>query len=177
MRKGEDLVYVAGRQEFLSARLQPAVAGLSLTLGAVPISARVVRDGAISTAGTLIAMPAERGGATTLDGRQDLAVLGGQLGAAAFDESLPRHADEIGHLQGWPVHLGVSGRIVFLSRGRQRQRVQGTGGSVEMAGGKVQVLGGLFQIMVTQQDLNGAQVRAGFEKMSGKAVAPIPHAE
>jgi hypothetical protein len=43
-------------------------------------------------------MPAERGGAATLDGRQDLAVLGGQPGAAAFDEFLPRHADEIGHL-------------------------------------------------------------------------------
>ena len=39
MRKGEDHVYVAGGQEFLSARLQPAVAGLGLTLGAVPISA------------------------------------------------------------------------------------------------------------------------------------------
>jgi len=94
-------------------------------------------------------MPAERGGAATLDGCQDLAVLGGQPGAAAFDESLLRHADEIGHLQGWPVHLGVSGRLVFLPRGRQRQRVQRTGGGLEMAGGKVQVLGGLFQIMVT----------------------------
>ena len=48
MRKGEDHVYVAGRQEFLSARLEPAVAGLGLTLGAVSISAGVVRDGAIS---------------------------------------------------------------------------------------------------------------------------------
>jgi hypothetical protein len=117
MRKGEDHVHVAGGQEFLLARLEPAVAGLGLTLGTVPISARVVRDGAIPAAGTLIAMPAERGGAATLDGRQDLAVLGGQPGAAAFDEFLPRQADEIGHLQGWPVHLGVSGRLVFLAGG------------------------------------------------------------
>ena len=117
MRKGEDYVHVAGGQEFLPARLQPTVAGLGLTLGTVPISARVVRDGAIPAAGTLIAMPAERGGAATLDGRQDLAVLGGQPGATAFDESLPCHADEIGHLQGWPVHLGVSRGLVFLPRG------------------------------------------------------------
>jgi hypothetical protein len=149
MRKGKDHVHVAGGQEFLSARLQPAVAGLGLTLGAVPISTGVVRDGAIPAAGTLIAVPAERGGAATLNGRQDLAVLGGQPRATTFDESLPCHADEIGHLQGWPVHLGVSGRLVFLLRSRQRQRVQGTGGGLEMAGGKVQVLGGLFQIMVT----------------------------
>jgi hypothetical protein len=39
VREGEDHLYVAGGQEFLSARLQPAVAGLGLTLGAVPISA------------------------------------------------------------------------------------------------------------------------------------------
>jgi hypothetical protein len=149
MRKGEDHVHVGGGQEFLSASLQPTVAGLGLTLGAVPISARVVRDGAIPAAGTRIAMPAERGGAATLDGRQDLAMLGGQPGAAAFNESLPRHADEIGHLQGWPVHLNLSGRLGFLPRSRQCQRVQRTGGGLEMAGGKVQVLGGLFQIMVT----------------------------
>ena len=37
--KGEDHVYVAGGEEFLPARLQPAVAGLGLTLGTVPISA------------------------------------------------------------------------------------------------------------------------------------------
>jgi len=117
MRKGEDHVHVAGGQEFLPTRLQPAVAGRGLTLGRVPISAAVVRDGAIPAAGTLIAVPAERGGAATLDGRQNLAVLGGQPGVAAFDEFLPRHADEIGHLQGWPVHLGVSGRLVFLHRG------------------------------------------------------------
>ena len=100
MRKGEDHVHVAGGQEFLLARLEPAVAGLGLTLGTVPISARVIRDGAIPAAGTLIAVPAECGGAATLDGRQDLAMLGGQPGAAAIDEFLSRHADEIGHLQG-----------------------------------------------------------------------------
>ena len=61
-------------------------------------------------------MPAERGGAATLDGRQGLAVLGGQPGATTFDEFLPRHADEIGHLQGWPVHLGVPRGLVFLAR-------------------------------------------------------------
>ena len=40
-----------------------------------------------------------------------------------------------------------------------------------MAAGKVEVDSGLFQIAVTQQHLDGAQVRTGFEKMSGKAVA------
>ena len=39
MRKGEDYMHVAGGQEFLPARLQPTVASLGLTLGAVPITA------------------------------------------------------------------------------------------------------------------------------------------
>ena len=41
---------------------------------------------------------------------------------------------------------------------------------MEMTLGKMQVDGGLFQIAVAQQDLNGAQIGAGFEQMSGKAV-------
>jgi hypothetical protein len=36
MRKGEDYVHVACGHEFLLARLEPAVAGLGLTLGTVP---------------------------------------------------------------------------------------------------------------------------------------------
>ena len=36
---------------------------------------------------------------------------------------------------------------------------------------KMEVEGGLFQIAMTQQDLNGAQIRAGFEQMRGETVA------
>ena len=39
---------IGGSQEFALAGLQPALAGLRLTLGAVPISARVVRDGLVA---------------------------------------------------------------------------------------------------------------------------------
>ena len=149
MRKGEDDMDVASGQELLAARLDPTVAGVGLALGTVPITTAVIRDDSMPAAGTLIQMPTEYGGAAALDSRQDLEMLPAEPGAAALDEFLSRGADEIGHLQGWSMHLGVSRRIVFLRWVRQRQRVQGTGGGVEMAGGKVQVLGGLFQIMVT----------------------------
>jgi hypothetical protein len=46
-----------------------------------------------------------------------------------------------------------------------------------MAVGKVQVNRGLFQIVVTEQQLDGAQVRTRFEQMRGKTMPPIPHAE
>ena len=47
-RQGEDEVHIAGRQQLSFPRLEPAQAGVALTLGAVPVSARVVRDGSMS---------------------------------------------------------------------------------------------------------------------------------
>jgi hypothetical protein len=41
---------------------------------------------------------------------------------------------------------------------------------VKMALRKMQIDGGLFQIAMAQQDLNGAQIGAGFQQMSGEAV-------
>jgi hypothetical protein len=41
----------------------------------------------------------------------------------------------------------------------------------------MKVEGRLFQIVVTEQQLDGAQVRPRFQQMRGKAMPPIPHAE
>jgi hypothetical protein len=76
-------------------------------------------------------------------------MLPGEPVTAALDEFLSRGADQIGHLQGRSTHLGVPRWFSVLPQGRQGQRVQRTGGSVEVATGKVQVEAGLFQIMVT----------------------------
>jgi hypothetical protein len=118
-------------------------------------------------------MPAQGGGAAAHDGRQHFQMLAGDPSATRFNESLPRHPDEIGHLQRRPTHLFISQRLLFLSWGRQRQRVQGTGGGAEMATGKVDVEGGFFQIVVTKQHLDGAQVRTRFMEMRGKTVATM----
>jgi len=176
-RKGEDDMDVGGRQKFAAARPKPLIASGGLTLGTVPISARVVRDGAIPAAGTPITMPAQGGGAAALDGRQHFEMLAGDPATTRFNEFLSRHPDEIGHLQRRPTHLCVSGRLVFLHRGRQRQRVQGTGRGSEVTVRKVTVDGRLFQIVVTEQQLDGAQVRPRFEQMSGKAMATTPAPE
>jgi len=147
VREREDDVNIGRGQQFFTARLDPTVAGVGLTLRTVPVAARVVRDGAIPAAGTLIQMPAESSRAATFDGCQDLTVLAGKPVTAAFDESLPRDTDEIGHLQWRPIPLFVL-RRVFLSGGRQRQRIQRTGSGAEMTLRQVQVDGGLFQIAV-----------------------------
>src|SRR5260370_42590891 len=69
------------------------------------------------------------------------------------------------------VALRGSVRRVFLLPRRQRERVQGTGGGAEMAFGKMQVEGGLFQIVMSQQQLNRAQVGTGFEQVGCETMA------
>ena len=50
VRQGEHDMEIAGVEEFAFSSCQPALAGLRLTLGAVPIATRVVGDGLIATA-------------------------------------------------------------------------------------------------------------------------------
>jgi hypothetical protein len=100
-------------EKLLATSLQPAVASPGLTLGAVPIPTRVVRDGTMSTASAFIQMTAERGGTTTLNGPEHFHMLPGDPFPAAFDECISCGADEIGHLEGWPGHLIVLRWAVF----------------------------------------------------------------
>ena len=69
MRQCEDDVNVARGEEFLTARFDPTVSSVGLTLWAVPVSTGVVGDGTMSATGTLIQMPAESGRAAALDRR------------------------------------------------------------------------------------------------------------
>src|SRR6266581_340036 len=100
-------MHVLRRKKFPATLLEPTFASARLTLRAVPISTRVVGDGAMSAASAFIEMPAERGGATPRNGQQHFDVLPGDPLTTSFDECVSRSADEIGHLEGWPVHLFV----------------------------------------------------------------------
>ena len=108
-------------------------------------------------------MPAQSGGAATLDGSQHLEMSAGDPVTTRFQKGLPRHPDEVGHLQRRPMHLGLSRRFAFLHPGSERQRVQGTRRGTQMAAGKVEVNRRLFQIAVTEQQLDSAQVRSRFQ--------------
>ena len=54
----------------------------------------------------LIEMAAERGGTTPREWLVDtLTCIQVEPLAVSFDEGMSRSADQIGHLEGWPVHL------------------------------------------------------------------------
>src|SRR5437870_1820590 len=60
MRQSEDDMEVADVQQFLLPLGQPAVACVGEALGAVPVPARVIGDGAMATSGAAIQMAAKR---------------------------------------------------------------------------------------------------------------------
>ena len=93
-RQGEDDVRIAGGQQLPLPRLEPAQTGVALTLGAVPVSARVVRDGSMSAVRALIAMSTQRGGAAARDGQQPVRAVRYRRSGAGFC-SAPYTSDEI----------------------------------------------------------------------------------
>ena len=120
-RQREDDVDIAGGQQFAFPRLEPAQAGVALAPWAMPVAARVVRDGSMSAVRALIAMSAQRGGAAACDGQQHLFVLPVDPLATALNKGLSCTANDVGHLQRRPVHAfcvcSPSPRIVSASSG------------------------------------------------------------
>src|SRR6266478_6578657 len=106
-------MHVRRGKKFPATFLEPTFASAGLTLRAVAISAGVVGDGAMSAASALIEMSAEHGGATPRNGQQHFDMLPGDPLTASFDECVSRSADQIGHLEGWPIHLLVLWWPVF----------------------------------------------------------------
>src|SRR5215472_2396027 len=89
----------ARRQKFLFTRLEPAYAGVALTVGAMPVATRVIRDGDVPAVGAAVAMTTQRSRTAAQDGPQNLAVMPGDPAPAAVQEAIAYAADDIGHLQ------------------------------------------------------------------------------
>jgi len=81
VRHAEDQMEVADGQQFLLALREPLIASVGLTLGTVPVAARVVGDGLMTATRALIAMATERGRAAPCDGIEYLDLGPGQGGA------------------------------------------------------------------------------------------------
>ena len=69
----------------------------------------------MAASGTLIEMTAERCGAAALDGPQYLELLPAQMRLVVPDEAVARGPDDIGHLDGWPVHFFFFNRERLVS--------------------------------------------------------------
>ena len=54
---------------------------------------------------------------------------------------------------------------------REGERIERAGGCAEMPLGQMQIDGRYFEVAMTEQDLDRAQVGAGFKKMCGEAMS------
>src|SRR5258708_18414295 len=77
-------MHVAGGEQLALAGFEPPHTGVALASWAMPITARIVRDGGMSAAGALIAMSAQRSCAATGDGQQHLLMLPANPSATAL---------------------------------------------------------------------------------------------
>src|SRR4051794_18515859 len=112
MRKSEDHMKIWDGKQVFRAPREPLLAGVGLTLWAVPVPARVVRDGLVLASGASVQMPAESLGPAIPDSPQRLQVRPREMGFVPIDIAVASRPNDIGHLEGWPVH--------FFTRFRER---------------------------------------------------------
>src|SRR5689334_22807719 len=105
MRQRKNHVYIGNIQQFLFTLNEPLVASVGLALSAMAVTTRVVGDSLLAAASALIQMAAQRRRATTLDGPQHAKMLPGQSGSILLDKAPARCSNDVGHLEGWRVHL------------------------------------------------------------------------
>src|SRR2546422_7401252 len=126
MRKGEDHMHVAHRQQFLTAFGKPLVPSVGVALGAVPRAEGVEGGSLIAASATAIQVATEHRRAAVLDGEQHAELQPRQPGPVLFDEAVAMRADDIGHLEKWPFH--------FLCSFRERRIESGFGMSMVSSG-------------------------------------------
>jgi hypothetical protein len=150
MRKREDNMSVSRRQQFGTARFEPAVARLALALRAVPVTAGVIRDGAMAAAGTLVQMTSHGGGSAALDCDEHLQMEPRKPGGRLVSEAMRGGGYDIGQLQERPIHLPG----VFRTGPGEVKRIERAGGGFQLAFRHVKVPRGRSDVVVTQQQLD-----------------------
>ena len=107
VRQSKDDVEVGHGKQVLLASCEPALARLSLALRAVPVAARVIRDGLEIASRAGIQMASERSRAASGDGPQHAQLLVAKPGTVLFSKAVTLDAKNVGHLHGRPIHLSV----------------------------------------------------------------------
>ena len=98
-RQGEHDVEIRDRQQFGGTRLQPLGRGARLTLRAMPIAARVVRNTRMGAVLAALDMTAERDGTARLDRGHDAKLVGADVSDIGVAPRRTVAAEDLRHLQ------------------------------------------------------------------------------
>ena len=125
----------------------------------------------MAAAVTLLDVTAERSGAALLDGRHHAALGRGEGGRDLRSEGVAVAAEDVRHGERGARHgrCSVDGLGAFGCG--PREQVQRTGGRADLGGRDPQVARGGLQTPMPEQELNGAQVRAGLEQVDREGMA------
>jgi len=174
---GEDDVEILAVEEFRVARLDPPRTRQGLTLGAVPIAARVVGDALVPARVALLDMAAERGGATRRNRPHDAPLGAREAIGVLLPIAVSVAAKDVRHFKRGPCH----GRLQLRSRrgigghGREwcraRQYIERARRRADFHGGDPEIAGRGVETPMPEQKLNGANVGARFEEMDGERMA------
>ena len=105
MRQSKDDMEVGHGEQVLLTPRKPALARLGLTLRAVPVAARIIRDGLEIAPRAGVQMASERSRSTHGDGPQHAQLLVAQPGTVLFSKAVTLDAKDVVHLHGRPTHL------------------------------------------------------------------------
>src|SRR5271167_1574328 len=108
VRQSEDNVDIGYGQKFTLPSHNPLIASAALTLWAMAITTAVIRGGAIATARTLIAMPAESRGTAASDRTQYFPVGPVDPAEIILNEAIALGTNDIGHLEEGSSHFFLS---------------------------------------------------------------------
>src|SRR5471030_1405799 len=98
-------IMVSRRRPNPVEKANPAsIPGPNSPLENTPHKARVVRDGLMAAAFTLVAVSTECGRAAALDGSEHFQLCPREELPTAIQESIAGPADDVSHLPGWPLH-------------------------------------------------------------------------
>ena len=109
-------------------------------------------------------MPAQRRGAALFDGRHDLELAEAQVRMLGLSPGWPVEAKDIRHFQGtWPHGSDL----------RRVQILQGTDDFAQDIGLDLGIQRGGLELLVSQQNLDHADIDLLFQQMRGETMAPM----
>ena len=162
---GEHDVEVGHRQQFGLACLEPFGARQTLALRAMPITARVVGVTREPAIGAALDMPAQRRRSARLDRRHDATLGAAEMVRVGLPVCRAVAAEDIRHLQHGAHRGGSGGRGDEVRHDATcgLQFIERAGRRTYLVGREAKIPGCRAQTAMTEQQLDGAQIGAGFE--------------
>src|SRR4051794_34916826 len=149
------------------AVLQPLRPRQTLALRTIAVAPRVVRYALMAAIAAPLDVTAERGGAATLDREHGAPLRGRQRRAVLITESRAEVAEHLRHFQPLAGHEARASGPDEVRQGWRAdvEGLQRTGGGADRAGGDHQILRRGGETAMAEQQLDGAQIGAGFQQM------------